>query len=75
MNLNSINELISKIQKIQEEINSPEYKEVHDKCKKEFDEIKRREEMGREIIHSKQQKRTRLKGERLVNTNTFGGWK
>lgn len=73
MNLNSINELISKIQKIQEEINSPEYKEVHDKCKKEFDEIKRREEMRRENVRSKQRKRTKMKRNHPVNT--FSGWK
>ena len=42
MNLNSINESISRIQKIQEEIKSPEYKDAYDICKKEFDEIKRR---------------------------------
>ena len=61
MNLNSINESISRIQKIQEEIKSSEYKDAYDICKKEFDEIKRREEMIRETVRSKQRKRTKMK--------------
>lgn len=73
MNLNSINESISRIQKIQEEIKSPEYKDAYDICKKEFDEIKRREEMIRETVRSKQRKRTKMKRNHPVNN--FGGWK
>lgn len=73
MDLNSMIELTSRIQKIQEEINSPEYKEAYDICKKEFDEIKRREEMIRENVRSKQRKRTKMKRNHPVNN--FSGWK